>query len=429
MTEEFNKTKLLKGNIIFTETPEKFTIMKDSYIVLIDGKIKEISNELGDKYDKSLVVDYGNKLIIPGMNDLHLHAPQYKNIGIGMDKELIPWLNSYTFPEESRFKDLTYAKTVYKKVIKELWRQGTTAAALFSTIHKEGTKLLIDLLDKAGLYAFVGKVNMDINSPEYLIENTEESIKDTEEVLTYCKGKSTLVKPIITPRFVPSCSKELMDKLGDLAIKNNLPVQSHLSENIEEISWVKDLHQDSKFYGDVYNTYNLFGQTPTLMAHCIHSSDEELELIKKNNVMVVHCPISNVNIGSGIMPCRKYLDKGISLALGSDVSGGSSYSIFKTIAYAIQLSKLQWQQSGKAEKFLSLSEAFYMATKSGGSFFGKIGSFEKDYVFNAIVIDDESLGSEDYSVVERLERFIYLGDDRNILFRYVNGEVVDEPEF
>lgn len=429
MTEEINKVKIIKGNFIFTETPEKFTIVKDSYIVLIDGKVKEISNNLGYKYDKSKVINYGNKLIIPGMNDLHLHAPQYKNIGIGMDKELIPWLNSYTFPEEAKFKDLTYAKTVYKKVIKELWKQGTTAAALFSTIHKEGTKLLIDLFDKAGLYAFVGKVNMDINSPEYLIENTEESIKDTEEVLTYCKGKSNLVKPIITPRFVPSCSKELMDKLGDLAVKNNLPVQSHLSENMEEINWVNDLHQDSKFYGDVYNKYNLFGQTPTLMAHCIHSSDEELELIKKNNVMVVHCPISNVNIGSGIMPCRKYIDKGISLALGSDVSGGSSYSIFKTIAYAIQLSKLQWQQSGKAERFLSLSEAFYMATKSGGSFFGKIGSFEKDYVFNALVIDDKNLGSEDYSVVERLERFIYLGDDRNILFRYVNGEIVDEPEF
>lgn len=429
MIQTENIIKILKGNVIFTEAPDKFTVMENGYIVLCDGKVKEILTELTGQHSEIITEDFGNKLIIPGMNDLHFHAPQYKNLGIGMDKELLPWLNSYTFPEESKFKDLNYAEKVYKKVIKEIWKHGTTGVALFSTIHKESTKLLIDLLNSSGLYAYIGKVNMDMNSPEYLTENADESLNDTEEIINYCLNKSKLVKPIITPRFAPSCSSQLMSELGNLALKYNLPVQSHLSENLEEINWVKGLFPDSNFYGDVYNKFNLFGQTPTLMAHCIHSTEKELELIKNNNVMVVHCPISNVNIGSGIMPCKKYLDSGISIALGSDVSGGSSYSIFKVIAYAVQLSKLYWQQSNKTYPFLSLSEAFYMATKSGGSFFGKVGSFEKGYDFNALIIDDKNLGNEDYSITERLERVIYLGDDRNIKYRYVNGNIIDEPKF
>jgi len=429
VTHANTKIKIVKGNIIYTKDPNRFTVIEDGYIVTIDGKIKEVSNKLTEDYSNIYIQDFGDKLIVPGMNDLHFHAPQYRNIGIGIDKELIPWLNSYTLPEEAKFKELNYAENIYKKVIKNLWDHGTTRISLFSTIHKEGTKLLIDLFNSSGLSAFIGKVNMDMNSPDYLIESAEQSLEDTEEIIKYCHGKSNLVKPIITPRFVPSCSSKLMQGLGNLAKKYNLPVQSHLSENIEEIRWVKELFPKSKFYGDVYKEFNLFGQTPTLMAHCIHSPEEELKLIKENNITVVHCPISNLNIGSGIMPCRKYLNAGISIALGTDVSGGSSYSIFKTIAYTIQLSKLYWQQSNKAYSFLSTSEAFYLATKSGGSFFGKVGSFENGYEFDALVIDDSNLENEGYSISERLERFIYLGDNRNIICRYVRGEIVNEPIF
>ncbi|MFR3499674.1 MAG: amidohydrolase family protein, partial [Paraclostridium bifermentans] len=217
--------------------------------------------------------------------------------------------------------------------------------------------------------------------------------------------------------------------LGDLAIKYNVPTQSHLSENLGEIDWVKQLQPESEFYGDAYNRLNLFGQTKTLMAHCVYSCDKELELMKKNNVFAVHCPNSNLNLGSGIMPVRKFLDNDINIALGSDISGGHDLSIFKVMVNAIQCSKLLWVNSNKQVDFLTLSEAFYMATKGGGSFFGKVGSFEKNYDFDALVLDDSNLNPESYSLIERLERFIYIGDDRNIIHRYVRGEEISDPKF
>ncbi|WP_372450510.1 amidohydrolase family protein [Clostridium chauvoei] len=181
---------------------------------------------------------------MPGFIDLHFDAPQFANLGLGLDKELIPWLKNYAFPEEAKFKDVNYAKNIYINVIKEIWKQGTTRVVLFSSLHKEGTRVLFDLLIKSGLGAYVGKVNMDRNSPEYLIEDTNQSISDTEDIIKEYIDKSDLVKPIITPRFVPSCTPELMKKLGELSEKYDLLIQSHLSENHLEIEWIKELHRE-----------------------------------------------------------------------------------------------------------------------------------------------------------------------------------------
>ena len=420
-------TKIFKGNILFTPNPEKFTVIENGFIVVADGKVDNIYNVLPKKYSDFEIMDYGDKLIIPGMNDLHCHASQFKHLGMAMDKELIPWLNDYTFPEEAKFKDREYSKKIYERFIKEVWKQGTTRIAVFATVHKDATMDLMELFIKSGLGTFVGKVNMDLNCPPYICETLEDSLKDTEEVIIKYTDRSTLVKPIITPRFVPSCSSELLEGLGELSIKYNIPVQSHLSENKSEISWVKELHPDSKYYGDVYNKFNLFGQTPTLMAHCSFSSDKEMALMKKNNVVAVHCPSSNLNVGSGMMPIRKFLDNNIRLGFGSDISGGHTCSLFKTMVHAIQVSKLFWANSNKEVPFLTNSEAFYIATKSGGSFFGKVGSFENGYDFDALIIDDSSLNYYDYTLEQRLERFIYVGDDRNILHRYVCGNLIEEP--
>lgn len=423
-----NSIKIFKGNIIFTKAPEKFIIYNKGYIVVEAGKVEGVYTELPKQYTSFNIVDYGDKLIIPGMNDLHCHAPQFRNLGMAMDKELIPWLNEYTFPEESKYKDIEYAKKMYGRFIKEIWRQGTTRIAVYATIHKEASALLMDMFLKAGLGALVGKVNMDRNSPSYLVETLDNSLKDTEELLVKYNN-SELVKPIITPRFVPTCSSELMSGLGDLGEKYHTPIQSHLSENKGEIKWVQDLYPDSKYYGEVYNKFKLFGQKPTLMAHCSFSTEKEMELMKQNNVMAVHCPSSNLNVGSGMMPIRKFLDKKIPVALGSDISGGHTSSIFKTMVYAIEVSKLFWADSDKKINFLSNSEAFYLATKGGGSFFGNVGSFEKGYDFDSLVIDDSDLNHDNYTLEERLERFIYIGDDRNILHRYVCGTLIEEPNF
>ncbi|UOW66910.1 amidohydrolase family protein [Paraclostridium bifermentans] len=421
--------QIYKGNILFTKIKDKFEIIENGFIIVKNGKILDLYKNLPSEYQNFEVIDFSDNLIIPGMNDLHCHAPQFRNLGMAMDKELIPWLDNYTFPEEGKFKSIEYSDKVYKNFIKEVWRHGTTRIAVFATVHKESSIRLMDLFKQSGLGALVGKVNMNINCTDDLLEDTEKSISDTEYILENYYNADELVNPIITPRFIPSCNSELLKSLGDLAIKYNVPTQSHLSENLGEIDWVKQLQPESEFYGDAYNRFNLFGQTKTLMAHCVYSCDKELELMKKNNVFAVHCPNSNLNLGSGIMPVRKFLDNDINIALGSDISGGHDLSIFKVMVNTIQCSKLLWVNSNKQVDFLTLSEAFYMATKGGGSFFGKVGSFEKNYDFDALVLDDSNLNPESYSLIERLERFIYIGDDRNIIHRYVRGEEISDPKF
>ncbi|MGL6107322.1 guanine deaminase [Romboutsia sp.] len=415
--------KVVKGNIIFTPNKDEFKIIENGCIVIKDSNIVAVCDTIPENYSSYELFDYGDKLIIPGMNDLHCHAPQFRNVGIAMDKELIPWLNDYTFPEESKYESIEYGEKMYSRFIHEIYKNGTTRVATFATIHKESTKKLMDLFIQSGIGAYIGKVNMDRNSCNTLCENTLESINDTLDIIKEYSNKSNLVKPIITPRFVPTCSENLLESLGKLAVEYNLPVQSHLSENIGEIKWVKELHPDSKFYAQVYDKYKLFGDTPTLMAHCIHLTDEEIDLMSKKNVYAVHCPASNANLASGIMPLRKLLNNNVKLGFGSDVSGGHSFSIFKTMINAIEFSKLIWAQNNEYN-FLSLSEAFYIATKSGGSFFGKVGSFEEGYNFDALVIDDSELNFDNYTLLERLERFVYLGDDRHIHNRYVNGSLI-----
>ena len=162
------------------------------------------------------------------------------------------------------------------------------------------------------------------------------------------------------------------------------------------------------------------------MAHCVWSQGEEMELIRKNGVMVAHCPTSNFNIASGMAPMRTFLDAGISVGLGSDISGGHDLSIFRMMVYAIQVSKMHYQRD-KSKHFLTLSEAFWLATKSSGRFFGRVGSFEPGYDFDALVIDDHDLNHDHYSLLHRLERFIYVGDDRHIVHRFCRGREITEP--
>ena len=253
-----------------------------------------------------------------------------------------------------------------------------------------------------------------------------EAVK-ADETLIAEFGEDKLVRPIITPRFIPTCTPEMLRACGELAKKYNLPVQSHLSENHDEIAWVSQLEPESTCYGDAYFRYGLFGQTPTVMAHCVWSSPEEIALMKRQQVMVAHCPTSNFNVSSGMAPIRTYLDEGIPVGLGSDISGGHDLSIFRMMLYAIQVSKMVYCHN-KSIPFLTLSEAFWIATKSAGSFFGKVGSFEEGYEFDALVIDDAELNHDNYTLAQRLERFVYIGDDRHIVARYCQGRLIPEPK-
>lgn len=426
---EKNSIKIYKGHIIFTESPEKFDLIENGFIIVENNRVKKVVAEIPEEYKNVSVTDFGNKLIIPGFVDLHLHAPQFPNAGLGLDKELLPWLEEYTFPEEAKYKDLDYARKVYSRVVEELWKNGTTRSVIFASIHKEATGLLFDLFVEAGLGAYVGKVNMDRNCPDFIVEDSKQSANDTREYLEKHVGKSELVKPIITPRFVPTCTVELLQELGKMAKEFDVPIQSHLSENTGEIEWVKELHPEHKNYASVYDCYELFGQKPTVMAHCIYNTEEEVALMKNNEVYVAHCPHSNLNLSSGIMPVRHFLDNGVNVGLGSDISGGHKISIPNVMAVAAQVSKIKWLETNKELAPLTTSEVFYLGTKGGGKFFGKVGSFEEGYEFDALVIDDSNFFGDDLTIEERLQRFIYLGDDRNIVERYVAGNKVEKPSF
>lgn len=419
--------KALKGNIIFTASAERFEVHKNSYLVESGGTVYGIFKEIPDDLKGIEVDDFGKSLIIPAFVDMHFHAPQFQNIGLGLDEELLQWLEKYTFPEEAKYSNDEYAKRLYTNLAKELWRNGTTRVVLFSTIHRRGTEILMDIFDRAGIGAYVGKVNMDRNSPDFYVESTEESLASTEEWILATKDKYDLVKPIITPRFVPSCSEKLMKGLAKLFEKYNLKIQSHLSENDGEIEWVRTLHPEFDSYGGVYDGMGLLNEN-TIMAHTVYSTEDEIKLLAKRNVFSAHCPNANYNLSSGIMSVRKFIDAGVRVGLGSDVGAGHQIGIYKVMSQAVQASKMKWLESGKVERCLTMSEAFYMGTKGGGEFFGKVGSFEKGYSLDALVIDDESLGDREFrGIEERLQRFIYCGDDRNIIKRYVAGKLLPEP--
>ena len=416
----------LKGNLIYTKEIGTIEIAMQHYLVCEDGKVEGIYAALPEKFWEIPVEDFGERLIIPGLTDLHVHAPQYSFRGMSMDLELLEWLETNTFPEESKYQDLEYAEKSYRIFTDHIRRSATTRVCAFATIHNEATLLLMDQLEEAGIAAMVGKVNMDRNSPDYLREaSAKEAAKATKAWLrAVAERHYRHVQPILTPRFIPSCSDELMELLHGIQKESGLPVQSHLSENQEEIAWVQRLCPWSKFYGDAYEHFGMFGGAcRTIMAHCVHSGEEEIQRMKANGVFIAHCPESNTNLSSGIAPVRRYLEEQIPVGLGSDVAGGSTENMFVAMRHAIQDSKLRWRLTDQTLKPLTLEEVFYLATKGGGSFFGQVGSFEPGYELDAVVLDDARLEHpQPLSIRQRLERIVYLGDEREVLSKYAAGQ-------
>lgn len=425
--EYSKRTRILKGDICYSIDKRTLKTVSDGFIVCENGLIKGVFQQIPEQYKDFPMEDYSGKLIIPGLTDLHVHAPQYSFRGLHMDLELLEWLNTNTFPEESKYKDLEYARKAYRIFAGDLRRGGTTRASIFATLHVPATKLLMELIEESGIRAYVGKVNMDRNSPDYLCESdalssatqTVQWLKDTKDVYEH-------VKPIITPRFIPTCSDELMGMLADAQKEFQVPVQSHLSENRGEIAWVRELVPDSRFYGEAYDRFGLFGgETPTIMAHCVHSSPEEIQLMKKRGVYIAHCPQSNENLSSGAAPVRLYLDEGMNTGLGSDVAGGATLSIFRAMTDAIQVSKLRFCMLDEQMEPITMEEAFFMGTKGGGSFFGKVGSFEEDYECDALILDESRIPHPQHlEIRERLERFLYLSGDDGVIHKFVGGRKI-----
>ena len=422
---------ILKGDLCFSTDPHTLKTVENGYLLCEDGICRGVYKALPDEYKNLPVEDHSGCIIIPGLVDLHVHAPQYSYRALGMDKELLEWLNTYAFPEEGKYNDLSYAEQAYGYFTEDLKRSATTRACIFATLHREAAELLMKKLADTGLDCFVGKVNMDRNSPEYLCETTEASLEETDRWLEETDGLYPNVHPMLTPRFTPTCSDALMEGLHLLQQKYQVPLQSHLSENLSEIAWVKELCPWSEFYGDAYDHFGLFGGAcPTVMAHCVHSSPEEVQRIADRGVFIAHCPQSNMNVASGIAPVRRYLEKGLHVGLGSDVAGGSSLSIFRAMTDAVQVSKLYWRLVDQNAAPLTVPEAFYLGTMGGGAFWAAAGigrkacgTFLPGYEADAVVLRDDHLPHpQPLTLQERLERILYLSSDQQVTAKYVKGK-------
>lgn len=399
---------ILKGTVVSAPAPGMLEATENGYLVAEGGVIRGVFPVLPEQYAGAAVEDCGDDLIVQSFADLHLHAPQYPMLGMGMDLPLLDWLNTYTFPLEARFADPDYARTIYRRLAAELAENGTTRVCMFSSLHTDATLILMEELEKAGITGYVGKVNMDRNSlPGVLEETTEQSISETLRWLEAC-GDFRLVKPMLTPRFTPSCSDELMAFLGKLAAERTLPVQSHLSENDKEIQWVRELHQDCKQYWETYAKYGLWNDR-TVMAHCVWSDERERAAMRDAGVTAVHCADSNQNICSGVAPVRAMLREGLKVALGSDIAGGDHLHMFDVVASAIRASKARRILDGWETDFLTVAEGWYLGTSAGAAYFGEAPGFAPGNPLHALVLRDSDLPQpHPLTAAERLERAVYL---------------------
>ncbi len=417
--------KIYRANVVTAVSDQEISVKERAYVVVDDGIIEDVYDVLPEEYMGMEVEDYGEGILIPAFSDLHIHASQYVERGIGMDCLLFDWLNNYTFPQEAKFRDISYAKTIYAQVIRELLRHGTMHANFFTTIHYDACDLFYKILKEAGMYAYTGKVNMDMNSPEFLVETTDDSLRDTERFLREHQD-SDKVKALVIPRFAPTCSEELLKGLGKLTQKYHCGLHTHLVESKAESAWTKSLFPDYQTDGDIYERLGFLDNGPIFFAHVIFPEERDYEILKKHQCYSVHCPDATSNIIAGIMPLRGITDRGIPVALGTDIGGGHYPAVYKQTARAVQISKMK-EFYEEDYKHIDFIKAFYHATNEGGRPFGKVGQIQKGYHFNALVIDDiEDIGYT-HTVLEKLERFCYIGDDRNIKERFLDGKKID-PE-
>lgn len=389
--------------------------------------------------------------------DTHVHAPQYPNVGIFGKSTLLDWLNKYTFPMEASMSSLPKARRVYTRCVRRMLANGTTTAAYFATRDVDATNLLADLCHTMGQRAFIGRVCMDHMAPDYYIdESPEKAIADTRATIEHIRSLDSdfeLVSPILTPRFAPSCTGEMMKRLAELHRETQLPLQTHIDENKGEIELVKRLFPDSKSYADVYDTCGLLTDK-MILAHAIHLTEEEADLVAERKAKVAHCPCSNSALTSGVARVRWLLEKGIQVGLGTDMSGGYSPSILEAARQAKLVSNHLVVPGGqleaateeeRAKAVLSVDEVLYLATRGGAQVVGladKIGAFEVGMQWDAqlislgtvpeeVALDDSGadgnvdlFGWETWE--ERIAKWVFNGDDRNTKKVWVQGRLVHE---
>ena len=419
-----------------------------------DGRIRAAGafEKIAAEHPRLEVTDLRPHWILPGLVDLHAHLPQLEAVACD-GLELLPWLETHIFPAEAHFADPDHARRISKRYLHDTLALGTTTAVLYGSVHAEATDAIFQEAERCGIRAVIGKTMMDRHAPQALEEKTVDSLRESELLCEAWHGRDHgRLGYAFTPRFAPSCTAELMEGAGQLAAKHGAFVQTHLSENLQELAWVKNLFPEAASYTDVYRRFGLLGPR-TLLAHGIHLSPQERALLLESGASLVHCPSSNAFLQSGIMPLRNWLAEGLSVGLGSDVGAGPSLSMFKEMAQACTASKLRragqqvqaarvWGLDGFSdEQKLALCEAldlgpdsaldavgaFHLATRGGAAALGwedRIGGLDAGLEADFLVVDvrrSDPLGEVPGNPALALARLIYRSDPQMVRQCFVRG--------
>ena len=402
---------------------------------------------LAESRRRSILTELGEgHYVLPGLIDLHVHAPQWPQLGKALHLPLQDWLLQCTFPLEARYSDTAFAERVYTSLVETLLANGTTTAVYFATVHLESTLRLADICLAKGQRALVGKVAMD--DPEqcpdyYRDESAAAAIAGTRDLIAYVRAlpgnEGGLVRPVITPRFIPSCSDPLLEGLGALADESGCPVQTHCSESDWEHAFVLERHgkTDTRSLDD-------FGllRRGTLLAHSNFVSGDDMDLIGRARAGIAHCPLSNYYFSNAVFPLRAALDKGLRVGLGTDISGGASPSILDNCRHAVNASRaledgvdpaLDAAGRGRPGSRVDFRTAFWLATAGGAAALDlPVGRFEPGCPFDAVLVDTRGPGSnlmvwpEADGLEDILQKIVYNAGREDIRKVWVEGRVVAE---
>ena len=394
-------------------------------VLVADGRIAATgpATALRRDYPQAKIHDYGNALITAGFVDAHMHYPQTAMIA-SWGKRLIDWLNTYTFPEEMQFGDRAYADEIAARTLDLALAHGTTTLTSFCTIHPESVDAFFSAAQARDMAVVAGKTCMDRNAPDGLRDTAQSAYDDSKALLGrwHGKGRATYA---ITPRFTPTSTPDQLHALG--ALWREYPdclMQTHLSEQVDEIAWVRDLHPQARDYLDTYESAGLLGERG-LYGHAIHLEPREIDRIAEVGGAVVHCPTSNTFIGSGLFDMAGLKARGISIGLATDTGGGSSFSMLRTMAAAYEIAQLRGVPLHPAQLMWLASEGSARALHMGG----QIGSLSQGAAADICVIDLASTPAIAQrtgvanDIWEALFPTIMMGDDRAIAEVWVKGKV------
>ncbi len=404
-----------------------YEYFSDGLMLVEDGKIvalgdaTELLNKLGHDVE---VTEYQDALITPGFIDTHIHLPQTGMVG-SYGERLLDWLNTYTFPCEKQFADPVHAAEVADIFLRELLRNGTTTALVFGSVHKESVEAFFQAAEKLNLRMIAGKVMMDRNAPDYLTDTAESGYADSKALIERWHGKGRL-HYAVTPRFAPTSTPEQLTLAGQLLAEYpDVYMQTHISENVEEVQWVKALFPERSGYLDVYDHFKLLGER-SVFAHGVHLCDSECARLAETGSAIAFCPTSNLFLGSGLFNLPMTEKHKVNVGVGTDVGGGTSFSILQTLNEAY---KVMQMQGAKLSPFKSL----YLATLSGARALrldDRIGSLQVGNEADFLVLDYHATPLLSYrlkqakDIAEILFVLMTLGDDRTVQETYSAGSLV-----